>query len=248
MSRSKCDPRPTYTSAVRIGHIRLHSSVSAIVRTIHRCVWNFSCYLCVELRSQEELRDVAPEETDDPGPKPQREHGVSTGVQSVSVSIYKIERLRGDRSVGWRIYKDDGTWAAFLARFRSLSSTSKRSAEPKLPTTHQKNHPPSLAKHLPEAFSSYHTFDTMSHSTSSTSTSSHYTSFTSSLGDSHSYPKELDISGPSSSDRSSSSRPLMSYSTPFTSNWKKDFGVSNAGRQHQDRRAWSTGGNAGSNP
>ncbi|KAI0199473.1 hypothetical protein F4808DRAFT_461794 [Astrocystis sublimbata] len=61
---------------------------------------------------------------------------------------------------------------------------------------------------------------------------------------SYTYPSELNIS---SSFSSSSSRPLMSYSAPFTSNWQRELGNTNnnsSGYQAQD--SWSTRGNAGS--
>ncbi|KAF2965359.1 hypothetical protein GQX73_g8238 [Xylaria multiplex] len=52
------------------------------------------------------------------------------------------------------------------------------------------------------------------------------------------YPSELDISDHSSTKSSISSRPLMSYSTSFTSDWEKDFpnsSYSSIGSQYQKR-------------
>ncbi|KAI1161614.1 hypothetical protein F5B18DRAFT_430829 [Nemania serpens] len=99
----------------------------------------------------------------------------------------------------------------------------------------------------------------MAHQTfSSTSTSSDYLPRTSTSGPPPSYARELDIDGTSGSGTSnagpsgsrtsasagSTDRPLMPYSLPFNSNWQKDYGNSTG----QPRGAWSTGGNAGSNP
>ncbi|KAI1749699.1 hypothetical protein F4782DRAFT_511907 [Xylaria castorea] len=79
-------------------------------------------------------------------------------------------------------------------------------------------------------------------------------------GSTPSYPQELDIadgsgsgtsssgSSTGSSSNSSTGRPLMSYSTPFGSNWQKDFGGSSVGRHYQTKANSSTRGNAGSNP
>ncbi|KAI0096034.1 hypothetical protein GGR51DRAFT_52589 [Nemania sp. FL0031] len=69
------------------------------------------------------------------------------------------------------------------------------------------------------------------------------------------YPRDLDITGTSTSSGSgastftnNTSRPLMSYTGSFGSDWQKDMGGRVAG-QYQQRRAWSTGGNDGrSNP
>ncbi|KAI1273846.1 hypothetical protein F5Y07DRAFT_401964 [Xylaria sp. FL0933] len=93
----------------------------------------------------------------------------------------------------------------------------------------------------------------MPHTTfSSTSTSSDSVPRTFTLGQASSYPRELDIDGSSSGTSTSggtTAPPLMAYSTPFTSNWRKDFGSStNTHRQYQERSSWSTKGNAGSNP
>ncbi|KAI1125808.1 hypothetical protein F5Y10DRAFT_246148 [Nemania abortiva] len=71
-----------------------------------------------------------------------------------------------------------------------------------------------------------------------------------------SYPRDLDISSTSTSGTSGSgasastsdtSRPLMSYTISFDSNWQRDMGSPVAG-QYQQRRTWSTQGNARSNP
>ncbi|KAI1190286.1 hypothetical protein F5B17DRAFT_107083 [Nemania serpens] len=100
---------------------------------------------------------------------------------------------------------------------------------------------------------------------SSTSTSSdYYIPSTSTSGPPPSYAQELDIpgtsgtsgsgtsnAGPSGSRTSASAgntdKPLMSYSISFNSNWQKDFG-NGMGSQYQQQSAWSTRGNAGSNP
>ncbi|KAI0427235.1 hypothetical protein F5Y09DRAFT_344878 [Xylaria sp. FL1042] len=74
---------------------------------------------------------------------------------------------------------------------------------------------------------------------SSTSTSSDYTSGALTLGQASSYPRELEIDGfsfrTSTSDRTTAP-PLMPYSTPFTSNWKKDFGCRAKLLEHQGKR------------
>ncbi|KAI1350224.1 hypothetical protein F5Y01DRAFT_161295 [Xylaria sp. FL0043] len=108
---------------------------------------------------------------------------------------------------------------------------------------------PSIAITLPR----YRLTHKMPHTTfSSTSTSSDSVPRTFTLGQASSYPRELDIDGSSSGTSTSggtTSPPLMAYSTPFTSNWRKDFGSStNTHRQYQERSSWSTKGNAGSNP
>ncbi|KAI3329934.1 hypothetical protein F4824DRAFT_480684 [Ustulina deusta] len=84
--------------------------------------------------------------------------------------------------------------------------------------------------------------------TSSTSMSSDYIAGTYASGQTPNYPPELDISDMSSSRTSASAsntaRPLMAYSTSFTSDWKKDY--TSTHRHYQERGSWSTKGNAGS--
>ncbi|KAI3325278.1 hypothetical protein HD806DRAFT_492506 [Xylariaceae sp. AK1471] len=92
----------------------------------------------------------------------------------------------------------------------------------------------------------------MPHSTSpSLSKSSAYitstTTWASGSGSAPPYPRELDIGGSSSQSSSAhnTARPLMAYSTAFTSSWQKDFGSGTSGPQSG---SWSTRAQNGRNP
>ncbi|KAI0465553.1 hypothetical protein F4859DRAFT_377957 [Xylaria cf. heliscus] len=87
---------------------------------------------------------------------------------------------------------------------------------------------------------------------SSTPASSDYSPWTYALGSSSEstpdYPLELDIEGTAGSGSSpsgSTDKPIMSYSTNFTPDWRKDYG-SSMSTQYVGRATSSTRGNAGS--